>query len=375
MANGTRRTKLRINRWVALAFGAFVAGGVVLVPMLAGASAVGSVSVTPTTVTAGAVSIDFNFDRGAKGKYIVDIAIPSGWTGVSASLPAGTDKCGMSSNTVTGHIQYKGNCNGNNAPYTVTVRVAATVATADTYSVVIKSGDSDTTAALGNLATQDITVNPGPANKLAFTQQPSGGAVNTVWTTQPIVTVQDSSGNTVNSEAAVTLAAPGSGLTCTTNPVNASAGVATFGGCKATTPGPYTLTASSPGLLSATTSITISQATLSTTASSPNGPTYFQCASGAGQFGDDVNFTVTNVPTTADSARVTIGSTNVSLTKDATVNTKWTGSLAKGNSITYSPCPADSNSPPPLPYSATAFQGATQIGSGSGSYQPFKTDQ
>ena len=71
------------------------------------------------------------------------------------------------------------------------------------------------------------------------------------------LTVEDAGGNTVTtSTAAVTLAInTGTGtLACTTNPVTATAGVATFAGCKITvgTAGTFTLKATATGLTTAT---------------------------------------------------------------------------------------------------------------------------
>ncbi len=110
-----------------------------------------------------------------------------------------------------------------------------------------------------------FTVIVGSAAKLAFTTQPSATATAaTAFATQPVVTIQDAGGNTVTaSTAAVTLAlnvTSGTGtLSCTTNPVLAALGVASFGGCKISAAGTYTLTASSPSLTSATSSsITVS---------------------------------------------------------------------------------------------------------------------
>jgi trimeric autotransporter adhesin len=114
--------------------------------------------------------------------------------------------------------------------------------------------DGSLTSATSN--TFNVTV--GPAAKLAFTQQPSGGFSGTAFTTQPTVTVQDAGGNTVTTDtSSVTLAIgtnPGSGaLTCTANPVAASAGVAGFAGCKIDKAGTgYTLTATDGSLTSAT---------------------------------------------------------------------------------------------------------------------------
>jgi hypothetical protein len=103
-----------------------------------------------------------------------------------------------------------------------------------------------------------LTLNPGAATKMAVTTQPTGAVDGVAFTTQPVVTIQDANGNTVtDSNASVTLAvASGSGtLACTTNPVQAAIGVATFDGCALTgTLGDYTLTASATDLTDADTS-------------------------------------------------------------------------------------------------------------------------
>jgi hypothetical protein len=51
-----------------------------------------------------------------------------------------------------------------------------------------------------------VIFNPGPAARLAFTQQPSGGVSGIAFAVQPQITVQDSFGNTVDSSASITLA-------------------------------------------------------------------------------------------------------------------------------------------------------------------------
>ena len=121
----------------------------------------------------------------------------------------------------------------------------------------------------------------GTATQLAFTTQPNGGANGVAWTSQPVVTVEDSGGNTVTTATnTVTLAIatqPGSGATlaCTTNPVNAATGVATFAGCQIVgKAGSYTVTASTAGLTSATTSaftITVGAATQLAFTTQPGG--------------------------------------------------------------------------------------------------------
>ena len=115
-----------------------------------------------------------------------------------------------------------------------------------------------TATGLTSATSTSFNVTVGAAAQLAFTTQPSGGTAAVAWATQPAVTVQDAGGNTVtSSSASVTLAVgtnPGGGtLTCTTNPVTASSGVATFAGCKINKSGAgYTLAASSAGLTSGT---------------------------------------------------------------------------------------------------------------------------
>lgn len=82
----------------------------------------------------------------------------------------------------------------------------------------------------------DVTV--GPPAGLAFTGQPGGGDADHAWVGQPEVSVVDAGGNLVATDTSdVTLAiTAGTGdataaLSCTTNPVTAVAGVASFAGC------------------------------------------------------------------------------------------------------------------------------------------------
>jgi hypothetical protein len=129
------------------------------------------------------------------------------------------------------------------------------------------SGDANNLSVIGSCGVTGSTVaiTVGPAAKLAFTQQPGGGAATLAWTSQPTVTVQDAGGNTiVGSTASITLVIgtnPNSGvLTCATNPNSAVGGVATFTGCRIEKAASgYTLVASSGVLTSATSvSFTIS---------------------------------------------------------------------------------------------------------------------
>jgi len=99
--------------------------------------------------------------------------------------------------------------------------------------------------------TQSETVTPGVASNLVFTTQPGGGTGGVAWTTQPVVTLEDASGNTVTGTAQnVTVAiqnnaGPGGVLSGTTTvAVNTSTGLATFSGLSIDKAGTgYTLTA------------------------------------------------------------------------------------------------------------------------------------
>jgi len=130
---------------------------------------------------------------------------------------------------------------------------AAGVATFAGCNIVGKIGAYTLTAASAGLTSATssaLTITVGTATQLTFTTQPVGGAHGSNWATQPVVTLQDSGGNTVSSTASVTLAIntqPGSGavLSCTTNPLAMTGGVASFAGCKITggTAGSYTIKA------------------------------------------------------------------------------------------------------------------------------------
>ncbi len=134
------------------------------------------------------------------------------------------------------------------------------VATFEDCSINLDGDDYKLKATASGLTTAtsstfDITV--GPAAKLTFTTEPSAVATAaTDFAQQPVVTVQDAGGNTVTtSVASITLTIGGAGpgaLSCTTNPLAAVAGVATFASCEISLAGTNTITASSAGLTSDT---------------------------------------------------------------------------------------------------------------------------
>jgi hypothetical protein len=119
-----------------------------------------------------------------------------------------------------------------------------------------------TSPGLTSATSNGFNITLGPASQLAFFTQPSGGVAGAAFGTQPRVEVQDAGGNRRNagsgSNAPITLAiVPGTGtagaaLTCTTNPLNAVAGLATFAGCRINLDGTdYRLRATSGTLTSA----------------------------------------------------------------------------------------------------------------------------
>ena len=95
-----------------------------------------------------------------------------------------------------------------------------------------------TASASNSVATSPVTssafgvTGPGSANQLVFSTQPTGAAgtsAATPFVTQPVVTIEDSFGNIVNTSSAnVTLAISSGSLSCATNPLAASGGAASF---------------------------------------------------------------------------------------------------------------------------------------------------
>lgn len=177
---------------------------------------------------------------------------------------AGGNVVGTSTDSIT--VAIGTNPGSSTLSGTTSVNAVNGVATFSTLSLnkvgtayTLKATDSTTVLTTATSSTFNIT--PGAATQLVFTTQPGGGTGGVAWPQQPVVTVEDASGNTVttgtNSTASITLAIgtnPGSGtLSCTANPKAAVAGVDTFAGCKITSAGTgYTLTATATGLTTAT---------------------------------------------------------------------------------------------------------------------------
>jgi hypothetical protein len=118
------------------------------------------------------------------------------------------------------------------------------------------------------------------ATKLAFTASPNNSPGGTAFTTQPVVTVQDASSNTVTgntSAVMLSITSPaGATLVCATNPKAAVGGVASFTGCNVDKPGTYTLTATDAPLTQAVSSsftISVGAANKLAVTTSPNNST------------------------------------------------------------------------------------------------------
>lgn len=248
--------------------GAFTAG--VLDPQSVTITNTGSFTTTATASSKTGTSAAFTVNAGVANKLAITSvnggSNPTAGTGFSVVVQAqdangnpanvvATTGLTLSLNTGTGIL-------GGTLTGTITAGSNSTTISGVTYTkaqsgVILTatrtSGDSLTA---GNSAA--FTVNAGTATKVLFTTQPGGGTGGTSWTTQPTVTVEDGNGNTVTgSSASIQLAIgtnPGGGtLTCAANPQNATSGLDSFAGCNINKIGTgYTLTATSSGLISAT---------------------------------------------------------------------------------------------------------------------------
>jgi len=169
------------------------------------------------------------------------------------------------------------------------------------------AGTYTLSAGQGALAgtSSNVVITAGTANKLVFTTQPVGGVnVAATFATQPVVSVEDANGNVVTTDTgtvSVSIAtyAGGNGgntqgtVACTTNPVNAVAGVATFAGCQingTAAAGTYTLSAARGGLTSGTSSNVVITAGTATKLAFTTQPTVGQNiqATGTGSFSASV---------------------------------------------------------------------------------------
>jgi trimeric autotransporter adhesin len=217
------------------------------------------------------------------------------------------------------------------------------------------SGLTAATSAAFNISVGSVTA-------LAFTTQPSNATGGVAFTTQPVVKLQDASGNNVGAgtnQVTLSLTAPANGatLSCANNSVNAVAGTATFSGCKIDLAGTYSLTATSGTLAAAQSnsiSVTVGPATSLVFSTQPSGST------GGTVFATQPTVKIVDAGgnTTTATSTITLALTNSS--SGATLT--CTGGLSKaaaGGVAAFAGCKIDKVGTYTLSASASSLNGAT----------------
>ena len=151
---------------------------------------------------------------------------------------------------------------------TTTATAVAGVATFTNLVITGTAGNftlTFTPASLTAVTSSSFALAAGAATKVAITRASVGTTDNVAFTTQPQITIQDASGNTVSSSAVVTATISADSLIGTTT-ATASSGVATFTGLGIDgTPGTaYTITYTVSGLTVATATVTLAALTCAT---------------------------------------------------------------------------------------------------------------
>jgi len=198
------------------------------------------------------------------------------------------------------------------------------------------------------IATQTITPTFGIATQAPLTTNPAGAPSGSAFTTQPVITIKDTFGNTVtNSTASVTMTVSSGDNKATTVgafTINAVAGIATFTnvGISGTAGTPYTLTFISTGLTIPTQTITptfglATQATLTTPASgAPSGLAFITqpVITINDTFGNPITNSTASVTMTVSSGATTVGTTTINAVAGIATFTNVGISGAAGNSYT-----------------------------------------
>ena len=225
---------------------------------------VSGVSVSFTTSAAGATSTaTIGFTTSASGSLHAGSTIQADFPGDTSivSSPTITLGSGFSGCTASGSaggsnvIVTLANASGGTCSLPASTSATLTVAGVTNPSSPGSYPSRDffivTSADHGNVSPTTPLVFFGTADHLAFSQQPSDSGGGSAFATQPVVSVEDSIGDVVANDNTTTVTLsigtnPASGtLTCTSNPVTATNGVATFAGCKIDHLGSgYTLTTS-----------------------------------------------------------------------------------------------------------------------------------
>jgi hypothetical protein len=153
---------------------------------------------------------------------------------------------------------------------TTTVAAVAGVATFTNLVITGTAGNftlTFTPTSLTAVTSSSFALAAGAATKVAITVASVGTTDNVAFTTQPEITIQDASGNTVSSSAVVTATISGAGGTLIgTTTATASSGVATFTGLgiDGTNGTTYTITYTVSGLTVATATVTLAALTCAT---------------------------------------------------------------------------------------------------------------
>ena len=177
-------------------------------------------------------------------------------------------KGNLTASTASVTVAIGTNPGGGTLSGTKTVPAIAGVATFSDLSI-NKVGTGYTLTAAGTALTGDTSavfnITVGAANKLTFSTQPTSAVAGVAISPAVTVRIEDAFGNVVTTSGAtvgVAFTTPGGATLSGTSSVAASGGVATFSTLSVNKTGSYTLTATSTGLLDATSSsFTISAAT------------------------------------------------------------------------------------------------------------------
>jgi hypothetical protein len=165
---------------------------------------------------------------------------------------------------------------------TTTATAVAGVATFTNLIITGTAGNftlTFTPTSLTAVTSSSFALAAGAATKVAITRASVGTRDNIAFTTQPQITIQDASGNTVSSSGTVTATISGAGGTLIgTTTATASSGVATFTGLgiDGTNGTTYTITYTVSGLTVATATVTLVAYTVGETG--PGGGTIFYVA-------------------------------------------------------------------------------------------------
>ena len=196
-------------------------------------------------------------------------------SGASVTLSVSTYAAGTSGGNTQGTL----GCNNNTVTTGATGIAAFTGCDISGTPPPVRTRSTPPVAAVTSANSSSVSITAGTtATQLVFSTQPAGTvAPGANFTTQPKLTAEDANGNTVTGYASsVTLAIDtfsGSNrntgvLSCTTNPVTPTNGVATFAGCKISnnggrsSAGDYTFQATSGAGASKLTSLTSSTVTI-----------------------------------------------------------------------------------------------------------------